>query len=253
MMHDLQKAYMWKRISAFLFDGIVLSIVAVLFAWLLTVLLGFDHHYTVLNDAYAAYGEEYGVDFQMSLSEYEALTEQQLQTLDAAYTALAQDEQAMYAYNMIIQLTLLITSLGIFLAFLVMEFFIPMLLKNGQTLGKKIFSLGVMHTEGIRLSNVALFVRAILGKYAVETMIPVLILIMIYFGSIGLTGTIVLGLIALTQLILIIATHTNSLIHDVLASTVVVDIASQMIFETREDLIAYKQKLHAEKVARESY
>ena len=159
----------------------------------------------------------------------------------------------MYSYNMLIQLTLLITRLGIFLGFLALEFIVPALLGNGQTLGKKIFGLGVMHVEGVKLSNVALFVRSILGKYAVETMIPVLIIIMIYFGSIGLTGTIVLGLIALTQLILIIATHTNSLIHDTLASTVVVDIASQMIFDTREDLIAYKQKLHAEKVAQESY
>lgn len=252
-MLDLQKAYMWKRISAFLFDGILLGIAAVLFAWLLAVLLGFDHHYTVLNDAYVAYGEEYGVNFQMSLGEYESLTEEQLQTLDDAYSALSQNEEAMYSYNMLIQLTLLITSLGIFLGFLALEFIVPALLGNGQTLGKKIFSLGVMHVEGVKLSNVALFVRSILGKYAVETMIPVLIIIMIYFGSIGLTGTIVLGLIALTQLILIIATHTNSLIHDTLASTVVVDIASQMIFDTREDLIAYKQKLHAEKVAQESY
>ena len=244
---------MWKRISAFLFDGILLGIAAVLFAWLLAVLLGFDHHYTVLNDAYVAYGEEYGVNFQMSLGEYESLTEEQLQTLDDAYSALSQNEEAMYSYNMLIQLTLLITSLGIFLGFLALEFIVPALLGNGQTLGKKIFSLGVMHVEGVKLSNVALFVRSILGKYAVETMIPVLIIIMIYFGSIGLTGTIVLGLIALTQLILIIATHTNSLIHDTLASTVVVDIASQMIFDTREDLIAYKQKLHAEKVAQESY
>ena len=38
MILDLQKASMWKRISAFLFDGILLSIVAVLFALVLSTL-----------------------------------------------------------------------------------------------------------------------------------------------------------------------------------------------------------------------
>ena len=42
MIYDLQKASMWKRISAAMFDGILLGIAAVLFAWLLSLALGFD-------------------------------------------------------------------------------------------------------------------------------------------------------------------------------------------------------------------
>jgi len=252
-MYDLQKASMWKRISAFLFDGILLGIAAVLFAWLLSVALNFDGHYAALNESYAAYGEAYGVNFSMSLSEYENLTEAELENVNAAYTALGADEKAVYAYNMVIQLTLTITSLGLLLAFIVMEFTVPMLFGNGQTLGKKIFGIGLMHTNGVRIKPVTLFIRTILGKYAIETMVPVLILVMIYFGSIGIVGTLVLGLILLTQVILLISTHTNSMIHDVLAKTVTVDYASQMIFDTYEDLIAYKQKEHAEKVASQPY
>jgi hypothetical protein len=55
------------------------------------------------------------------------------------------------------------------------------------------------------------------------------------------------------QVILMIKTQTNSAIHDVLAKTVVIDVASQMIFESEEDLIAYKEKAHAEKAARQAY
>ena len=40
---------------------------------------------------------------------------------------------------------------------------------------------------------------------------------------------------------------------DKLANTVTVDLASQMIFNTEEDLIAYKQKIAAEKAAKQSY
>ena len=253
MIYDLQKASMWKRISAFLFDGILLGIVAVLFAWLLSAALGYDGYHNALNACYARYEEEYGVSFHMSLSEYEGMTEAQAQALDAAYGALAADAEAVYAYNMLIQLTMLITSIGILLGFLTMELAVPLLFGNGQTLGKKIFGLGVMRTEGIKLSPVCLFIRTILGKYTIETMVPVLILLLIYWGSLGLAGTLVLLLILAVQIVLLAVTRTNSLIHDLLAGTVVVDLASQMIFDTKEDMIAYKEKLHAEKVAREAY
>lgn len=253
MIYDLQKASMWKRISAFLFDGILLGIVAVLFAWLLSTALGYDRHNDTLNACYAQYEAEYGVSFHMALSEYESMTEEQAQKLNAAYGALAADSEAVYAYNMLIQLTLLITSIGMLLGFLVMEFVIPLLFGNGQTLGKKIFGLGVMRTEGIKLSPVCLFIRTILGKYTIETMAPILILLLIYWGSLGLAGTLVLLILLVAQLVLLAATRTNSLIHDLLAGTVVVDLASQMIFDTKEDMIAYKEKLHAEKVAREAY
>lgn len=244
---------MWKRISAFLFDAILLSVVAVLCAWLLSVVTGFDGHYQTLEDSYARYETEYGVQFDMTLSEYEALTKEELKKLDDAYAALSDDDTAVYSYNMVIQLTLLITTIGILLGFVQLEFVIPLCLKNGQTLGKKIFGLGVMRTEGIKINGVCLFIRAILGKYTIETMVPVLIIMMIFSGSIGIVGPIVIGLILLLNVIVMIATKTNSMIHDLLSSTVAVDIGSQMIFDSKEDLIAYKQKVHAEKVKNSVY
>jgi len=253
VIYDLQKASMWKRISAALFDGIVLGVVTVLFAWLLSVALGFDGHMNALEEKYAHYGAEYGVDFNLTLTAYDSMTTEEIAQLDTAYAALSADKDAVYAYNMVVQLTLLITTIGILLGFLLMEFFIPLWLGNGQTLGKKIFGIGLMRTEGVRVNSVCLFIRTILGKYTIETMVPVLIILMIFLGTLGLVGTIVVGLIVLLQLGLLIFTSTRSCIHDFLATTVAVDIGSQMIFNTREEMIAYKQKVHAEKVAKQSY
>lgn len=251
MIYDLQKASMWKRISAGMFDGILLGIAAVLFAWLLSVALGFDVHYDVLTDGYARYGEEYGVNFDLSLTEYEGLSEDESQRLSDAYAALAADDEVLYAYNMLIQLTLLITSLGVLLAYAALEFTLPLILGNGQTIGKRIFGLGVMRSDDVRISPVFLFIRTFLGKYAIETMVPLLILVMLYFGSIGMAGTLVLGLLLLLEIVLMLATRTNSPIHDCLASTVCIDFASQMIFKTREDMIEYKKRRHAEQAARQ--
>lgn len=253
MIYDLQKASMWKRISAWLFDTILLGVVAVLFAWLLSIAVGFDAHNEALNERYAFYETQYGVDFQMSLSDYEAMTEEQAKAMEDAYAALSADEDAAYHYQMVVRLTLIITSIGILLAYLVMEDCVPLLLKNGQTLGKKIFGIAVMRTSGIRINGICLFIRTVLGKYTIETMIPVFILIMIYWGSMGLAGTLVLLALLIGQCVALIATRTNSPIHDLLAGTVVIDVASQMIFNTQEEMIAYKQKVHAEKVARQPY
>lgn len=253
MAVSLQRAGMWKRISAFLFDAILSGILAVLFAFLLSSVLGYDRYVDTLNRCYEAYGAEYGVDFQTSLSRYDAMTEEERQQLEEAYRAVGQDEEAAYAYQMTIRLTILMVSLGILLACLIWEVLIPGLWKDGQTLGKKIFSLGVMRSDGVRLGGVQLFVRSILGKYTVEIMIPVLVMMMLYFGSLGLPGTLLLLGLALLNGCLFLFTYAHTPIHDLLAGTVTVDLPSQRIFDTREAMIAYKEKLAAEKAAEKTF
>ncbi len=253
MIYDLQRASMWKRLSAALFDSILLGVAAVLFAWLLSIALGFDTHYETLTDAYARCGEEYGVDLNLGLTDYEAMNEQEIVRLNEAYAALSQDDEAVYAYNMLLSLSLTITSLGILMAYLVMEFTIPMCLKNGQTIGKKIFGIGLMRSDGVKITGSGLFARTFLGKYAVCTMVPVLIILMIFFGMLGLTGTLVLAGVGLLQLILLLATRNHTPIHDLFASSVCIDVGSQLIFDTYDDMIAYKKKIHAEQAAKADY
>ena len=65
------------------------------------------------------------------------------------------------------------------------------------------------------------------------------IMIMVFFGNMGIAGTMVLMAIGVIQLILLIVTRNNSQIHDLVAGTVVVDIASQTVFRDTDELIAY--------------
>lgn len=244
---------MWKRASAFLFDFIILGILVVGIAAAMSSALGYDTYMDKVDEAYAKYEQQYGVDFEISQDDFNKLTKAEQDNWWAAYDALIKDKDAMYAYNMVVNLTMIIATLGFLIAFIILEFAIPMILKNGQTLGKKIFGIGVMRVDGVKVVGPLMFIRTVLGKFTIETMIPIFIVMMIFFGSLGLEGTIILGLILLVQVILMIKTQTNSTIHDVLAKTVVIDVASQMIFDSEEDLIAYKEKAHAEKVARQTY
>ena len=249
MIFDLQKASIWKRASAFLFDFILFGILAIGFAFLLSTITGYDAYSTTYTNKLTSYEDSYNISFTDMPESQENWSENERD----AYNALIRDTEAMYAYNMMIDLMLLITSLSILLSYLVLEFIIPIFFKNGQTLGKKIFGIAVMRSNGVKINNISLFIRTFLGKYAIETMVPVLIMAMIFYGMLGLMGTIVLGLLLLLQLILLIATKKNSLIHDLLSDTVVVDFASQMIYDTEEDLIAAKKQAAAEKANKTGY
>lgn len=253
MGNDLQKAGVWKRIAAWMFDGILVGILAVGLGLLLSGLLGYDSHSQTLDAAYAKYEAEYAITFDITQEAYEALPAEKRQSYDAAYEALIRDEEAMYAYNMMLSLTLVITSFGILLAYLLWEFLLPLWLGNGQTLGKKIFGLCLIRNDGVRVNTMQLFTRMLLGKYTLETMIPVSILLMLFWGTMDLTGTLILFALLVAQLVCLAVTRTNSAIHDLLAGTVVVDMSSQMIFRTTEDLIAYQKQAAAEQAARQAY
>ncbi len=249
-MKDLQKAGMWKRISAALLDVILLATVAVGVAFLLSTVLNFDGYEDQLEQCRARYEIDWGLDFDISAEEYQALPEETRALYDQAWEAFAVDPDANHAYGMMMSLALLIVTFGLLVAFLLLEWLVPLLLGNGQTLGKKVFAIAVMRADSVRLSPLLLFVRTVLGKYTVETMVPVLIAIMIAFGSMGIVGIIVIGGLLILQLILLAATRAHTPIHDLLAHTVTVDIQSQRIFDSPEALLEYKKKLHAEAVER---
>ena len=253
MSNEIQKAGIWKRIAAWLFDMILVSVLAVGCGVLLSLLLGYDGYSQTVDQAYAAYEGQYGIKFEITQAEYEALSPEQRQNYDAAYGALIADDGAMKAYNMMLSLSLVITSFGILLAVLIWEFLLPLWLGNGQTLGKKIFGLCLIRQDGVKVNNLQLFARMILGKYAIETMIPVYILLMIFWGVMGVSGTLVLMALVAGQAVCLIVTRNNAALHDLLAGTVVVDMVSQTIFRTTEDLIAHKKRVAAERAARERY
>lgn len=253
MVTDLQKASLWKRISAGLFDMILVAIVAVGVAALLSMAFGYNTHNQNLTDAYSRYEAQYGVEFQMTQADFDALSKEEQDAYDAAYQALISDEEVIYHYNMVLNLSLLITTFSILLAVLLMEFAVPLLLKNGQTLGKKIFGVALMRSDGVKLSAVQLFIRTVLGKFTIEIMIPVYILMMIFFNTIGIVAVAVLGAILVGEILSMAISRTNALLHDTVAGTVAVDMASQLIFDTPDEKLAYIKRLHAEQAARQEY
>lgn len=256
MHYELQKASMPKRIAALLIDLILVAVIASGAAWMLTGVFGYDAYAGTVQDAYDRFGELHGVDLQLSMEEYNALPPEQQAKVDAGFADLndpQKNQAAIEAFQMMQQLILINASLSVLLGIVVVEIVVPLMFKNGQTLGKKIFSLSVVRKDGIQINNIQLFTRGILGKYAVETMIPVYAVLALLFG-IGIAIVILLAmLVIIVQLACVMFSANHCAIHDLMCGTVVVDHSSQMIFKSTDDLIAYQKKVAAERASRQPY
>lgn len=273
-VYGIEKASMLKRISAYILDAILTVILASGFVFAISAIINYDSYYDKMNQYYDEFEEENGFSFNMfsknedelndkekqikeiSSKALEDLTEEEKQIKEEYEKAIddfVNDKDMLYIYNMLINLTLLMVTISVLLAILIIEFVLPLVFKNGQTIGKKCFGLCLVKNNCVRINAPILFIRTVLGKFTVETMIPIYIIIMIIFGGAGITGTIVLVLILFIQLILVISTKNNCLIHDLMAGTVVVDKNGQMIFDTEKDLIEFKKNFHKEESLRKEY
>lgn len=253
MQADIQKASIWKRVAAWVLDLILMAVLAVGVMFALSAILDYSRYSDQVNDAYAHYEQQYGISFDITREAYDAMTDAERQNWDNAYEALIADEAAMQAYNINVNLILIMTTAGILVSMLILHLLIPLLLKNGQTVGKKAFSLGVIRQDGVKMNTIQLFVRTILGRFTLETMIPVYVILMILWGTIGILGPAVLFVLLLGQIICMGVTRNNAALHDLLAGTTVVDLSSQKVFDSQEALIEYTKQVHAERAARQDY
>lgn len=210
------------------------------------------------------YYQEHGIDLGIDQDTYNALDSEQ-QTVFNAFATQASTEmtEALYAneefiaeYNLWMSLTIMMISIGVLLAVAVWEFIIPLFLKNGQTVGKKVFGIAVMHTNGVRVRPFSMFVRSILGKYVFELMVPIFIVLMMYFGILNaIIGIVLLVLIVALEVGVFIYTRntSHSLLHDLIAKTVTVDLASQMIFENEDERLEFLKQEQRELDERNNY
>ncbi len=285
MIFGLQKASALKRISAFILDVILLCIVAVGFAFLVSIICDYSTHIDTINEYYTQYedfeklvrdnvtfaegeeGQKQFNDFLMGIStspddsaalsnlsaEARAYHDAYYATYGEGYKALPEVAKVNNLVILIYSITLLMAVIGFLLAYIALEIIVPLILKNGQTVGKKIFGIALVRPDCVKMSTFSLFVRTILGKYTIETMVPVFLVCMTIFLQAGIIPVVVIGALIILNLCLFIFTKDRTMIHDLFAATVAVDLASQKIFNSTEEVIEYKKLLHAEEVEKKPY
>ena len=224
-------------------DFILVVILTTGFAAVVSRIIGYDKQTNLLQTYYDKYEqlylEPYGIDLDITQEDYDKLTPEQKtiyqEQVAKMETAMKDDAEVLAIYEKLITFSIVIISSSVLLAILSVYFVVPLFFKHGQTIGKKVFGLAVIRSNCVKASNGVLFVRILFGLYAIETMFPIMLLLMTYFGILTSVGPItVLGL-AILQIVVIVRSNTNSCIHDLLSDTIVVDFASQQVFETNEE------------------
>lgn len=257
MEYDLQKASLWKRIGAAILDLILLAILATGFGWGLSAALNYDSYSDQAEAVYNKYADEFGIDKELTQDKFAAMTPEEQEDyrakVEAADKAINADQEAVRVYTMVVNMSLIIVTGAVLASVIVLQLVTPLIFKNGQTLGKKVFALCLVRKDGIKLNTLQLFTRSILGKFAIELMIPIYVGLMILLGSAGMFQLGLLLILVIVQLFCVVATRNHTAIHDLMAGTVVVEYSSQHIFESTEDLLEYQKKLAADRAARQTY
>lgn len=254
MSFSLQKAGFWKRISAYLFDTVLLTVLVMAIAILANTVLKVDSYIGKLTEYRNDYANELGIDLEITDEEFQSMTEEEKEEYKAKYSelnkAMAKDKNVQNINVQIISRVLGGAMVSILLADLILYFIVPMCFKHGRTLGKKMFGLAVVRSNGVKVSTPVFFIRSMIGLYAIETMFPVMLVIMRLLGILGSIAFIMVALLGILQIVAMIVSPTNSCIHDLLTDTVVVDFASQKIYDTEADLIEAQKAYAAEQAAK---
>ncbi len=271
-MFELKKMGIVRRASAWLLDAILVAVLATGFMFLISLICNYGAQ-EKLSTKYFNEWEGFRKEYVSEVASYYGFTYKEnengsyeitkdgkpstlgavIEKLDesngedsgtaeayAKYKALTPVEKVNAQYQLVYSLLFMMISLGTFLSFLVLEFIIPIILKNGQTVGKKVFGIGVVRYDCVKITNIQLFTRTIVGKYAIDTMFPFMLAFLFFFGGLGVIAIILFVAIIFLNLLALFATKNNTPIHDLIAGTVVVDLNLQIVYNSQEEFIEKK-------------
>lgn len=127
-------------------------------------------------------------------------------------------------------------STGCLLSLIVIDFVLPLLFKNGRTIGGIMMKVGLISKKGIKISNVQLFARCIIGRYIIETIIPIIL-----WALYGVVGVFVfcIGLVFIITL-----SPNHQLPHNIVSNILTCDQNLQYYAISKEDL---KEHLNSDK------
>lgn len=273
-MFELKKIGFVKRASALLLDAILLAVLATGFIWIISLICDFKHKQDIgseyfselesfRDDNLAELAKYYGYDYvegdegNYSLTTSDGKPASIDDVMDKLFRSKGEDPETAELYKTYVsllqkcnvQLQLILTmlfmmvSVGVLLSYIVLEFILPIILKNGQTVGKKVFSVCLVQPNCVKISNLSLFARTFIGKFAIETMFPILLVFLFLFGRLGWLAIVLFLAITLLNVIVFFVSKNRTPIHDVIAGTVTVDKSLQMIYNSEQEIVDKKALL----------
>ena len=220
-----------KRAASFLLDIILLAIVFVGFLLLFAYLFDYDSTNKALNKMYLDYGVMIPKDATEKL-EFCDITQQSC--IDAA-TALENDPMFKQLF-VLRQRFLIVGPIGSFLlSLLIFNFILPLIFKNGQSIGKKLFAIGYVSKSEIRIKPIQLFIKFLFGDFIIDSVMTIIGLYYILWGN-GYAGLILIFVVVIGNIACFALTKERTFLPDALANMFPIDMQEQMLFDTIEEL-----------------
>jgi uncharacterized RDD family membrane protein YckC len=251
--YDVVVAKTFPRIGAYLLDGIIIFLLFVAFYnYIMYPIAKQLWSVDVLEQQYVSHMKDFGIivelpdtttedpndtyDYNLygisNSDQYAELFPDATMTYDEFLVDLNNKAALFYAdeeasgvetllsvYNLVqIAISFLISQLLVF-------YILPLILKNGQTPGKKMMHLGLATPEGLIIRNWQLFARFLIGIYAVETILSIATYMMFGLPLLPL----------LISAIMVLLTRRHVALHDLIAGTVVVDLRQTLLTNTLEE------------------
>ncbi len=216
-----------KRSFAAAIDLLLIAILTVFLAMPMSRITGFRSARDEVNEVSARIKEESGISADLTPQEYQSLTDEQIEKYEALWIEYLNHEQNVRTYNRMVIGSYLTILGSILVAVIVFELAIPLVLGDGQTLGKKLMGLAVIKMDGEAVDAIGIIARALLGKFLVEIALPVFSFLSIYNGMSGSMNTVLIIGLFLVQAACMGFTKERRLIHDFLSGTRVVALDSE--------------------------
>lgn len=220
------------RLAAFLIDAIVFVILFTGVLYLISLIMDFDAHYALLQEEYKKVGY---LIFNEEKEKWEFLTST-APNYEEVTKLVTENKVIMEELFFVNSFSVKSPLIAIAIVLLVVEFIIPLILRNGQTIGMKVFSIGLISNTGIAISPIQLFARCFIGKMAVLGIIPALGILYIFLNySGGLLGSLIVLVIYGINLFLLIRSKNNTGIQDLIANVIPVDAKETIFYRTMKE------------------
>ena len=238
-VYSLNLAPMGKRLAAWLLDFILTITLAVGFMLFTSVILNYDKEVEKLNEYYDIHNV-YRTDENGNKNFCEANPNDEYDSCNVAWAKFAEDEAAVAQYNKVNEYTIAILSSGLVLSIMSMYFVVPLCLKHGRTVGKKVMGISLISYEEIKVSHKQMFIRALMGNFLVLSMIPVLLFFTAMISGGGFLYSFIAFAIEFANIVATISSKKKQNFPDMIAKTIAVDTATQIICDTKEQLSELK-------------
>lgn len=226
-----------KRIGAFILDFICIIIILVGLCLLFSVLFGYDQTNEALDLKYIEYGIKY-YDEENNL----LITKGTDEELALLWNLFDQDAEAVHLWERIVDLSLIIPILSLTLSMLIFEFLIPLIMKHGRSIGRYVFKIGLITNEEIEVKGIHLFIRFLFGKLIINSLIPLICLLLVYLNLANFLSVMILFCILIINLAFIIFSKNHIGISDRLAKVYPCEMEGQTFFNSVEELNKKKQE-----------